>query len=368
MSETDFEGVHLLRCPDAIPNRLSLRDQALWADTVGAIWPWHGNWEPTPVSHDQEESLKDLNQLRDAGVFVPEYLDEVDLKFAAQGLKGVAPKEVLQTDDTSWAAACPGLLDSSESDTATTLVSDEEATRFLHCGKLPTQLEDKLVEEGLFERVDAGDAFHTNGLRARSTGLLPWLLTRAAESRASRGALDWTLAPSNPATVAQVARPKPRGKRETAIALGLPALPTVRDDVDVREIIDLRGESSFRSARTEYMQHLRAIQRQIAYELGPSGLSSADEAFIVEFSKRMMAEIQEASRPLWGKHTLRSLAAASIGVAMVMVDVASAITSPGVLTIAGAGLGAASMVAPVITRPHAPELVRMSRTLLISSP
>lgn len=364
---------NFLRCPDAIPNRVSIRDQALWGDSIGAIWP---DGEPTPLTTEQAESLKDIRVLRDAGVFVPLWLEDEDLEFAAKGLKDVAPPEVIDGDSSSWAATCGPLMASSASDTVTLQLTDDEVMRTLRHGKLTKNVESRLLAEGLVERVNPyegyigmpGDGF----LRAKSVHLVPWLLTKAAQSVCTRQPDHWTLTPSSPAAVGQIACPKRRSRKDLALALSLPALPAIRDDVPIEELISLRGKRQFQEARAEYLANLRQLEESLRNFQALACNDPSDTKLYEDFGAKMMDQVAAATRPLWKGNSLGGMVASGVGVAEVVVAGASAMASPGVLSAVAAGLGAskltASLVTAIVAKQRTPKFLRMSRSILAKPP
>ena len=364
---------NFLRCPDAIPNRVSIRDQALWGDSIGAIWP---DGEPTPLTQAQAESLEDIRVLKEAGVFTPLWLEEEDLEFAAKGLKDVVPPEVIDGDSSSWAATCGPLMAASVSDTVTPQLTEEEVIRTLHHGKLTKEVESRLLAEGLVERVDPYDGYvgmpGDGFLRAKSVHLLPWLLTKAAQSICTRQPNHWTLTPSSPEAVGQVACPKRRARKELALALSLPALPAIRDDVPIGELINLRNKRGFQDARTEYFANLRHIEESLREMQELACADPSDFRLYEAYGTKMMDQVASATRPLWSGNTLGGLIASGVGVAEVVVAGASAVASPSALATVAAGLGAskitASLVTAIVAKQKTPKFLRMSRSVLAKPP
>lgn len=366
---TQEASLNFLRCPDAIPNRVSIRDQALWGDSIGAIWP---DGEPTPLTREQDEALGDLLTLKDAGIFTPVWLEDADLEFAASGLKQVAPPEKIQGDGSTWASACGPLMAAASTDTATPLLPEDEAMRFLRHGKLTEKVELQLLAEGLVERIGPEDDFFHGHLRAKSVELIPWLLTKAAEARQAQEPDYWTLAPSNPQAVGQVACPKRRARQDLALALELPALPAVRDDVPIEELIELRADKNFQQARFDYVAHLGQVRDTLKELQEESVADPSNASLLKDFEGRLQEEVRAATRPLWQRSTLANSMAAGAGVAQVIVAGATAVISPSALAAISASLGAleiaGSFITPILARRNTPKFLRMSRSVLVRPP
>lgn len=60
--------LHFLRC---LPPTDWLRRSILWADDLAVIWPEN---EPTPFTDEEEQSRREIDWLREAGFFRPEYI------------------------------------------------------------------------------------------------------------------------------------------------------------------------------------------------------------------------------------------------------------------------------------------------------
>ncbi|CAB4954959.1 unannotated protein [freshwater metagenome] len=97
VGEKIFDGL-ALSYPNALPDRLWIRDRLLWADGVSAIWPTH---QPDRRTKAEELTLSELDLLREAGLFsesqVP-FADDAAVQAgleAALGLSGAEQRRFL---------------------------------------------------------------------------------------------------------------------------------------------------------------------------------------------------------------------------------------------------------------------------------
>jgi hypothetical protein len=350
--------VTFVRCPDAIPNRASLLNQVLWADRIVSIWP---DGEPTPRDVEQEKALADALTLRREDIFRPTFLEMEDMAFAADGLAAI-PKDVLVGRGNSWSEQNSAILHDSVIDTPDTLPDEDEASRFLYPNKLPEPIARKLTTAGLLELIEPDPDHPVRGYRADSAQLVPWLLTKAAQGICERAGEGWTLVPSNVRAVKVLSEPKARARKELALAMGLPTLPVLRDDVVLGEVLELRSSRGFLQARADYRGHLDALQETVRREC--RYLESGSPRALEEFQLAVGRELEAAREGVRGLPSKAEAFKHGSRLATFLLAAAGALLAPGLLPILTAAVVGADILIPILVRERSPEFLRMSTHLL----
>lgn len=272
----------LLYCPDAIPSSSWVRDQILWADSLAAFWPGE---EPTPVTQLQEQSLADIRVLRERGIFDSVNTWSLNLEDAASRLAAVPRDEA----NTNWGLTS-SLTVESGSDSGELYLDERDAQSFLHYGKFSDALRQRLEQSGVIAPAPSGTGLPPGHFEALPGGVSSLLMQAAASfTQVNRGYLA---VPGNPLATAQLAQPKSTSSPK-GTAFALPALPTVRRDIPIQELVELTAEPGFQRARQDYVDHLTELWR--ALQRTSPDLASG------QYLEQMAGELERASRPIWGR-------------------------------------------------------------------
>lgn len=349
------DGRCALRVPDAIPNLESLKNQLLWFDDVAAVWP---DGEPTPITASQEATMKIVEELRKDDIFQPIYLEYQDLEKGTKAALDEAKKR-LEIESTSplWPITQPSALDV---ESGSGRMSEDDARRYLHSGKVPPKLTKLLVDAGLLKKNEWGDGEISGGFLADSYQTIDDLISTAAAAFNERQPVRMTLVPSNPSAVAHLAAPK-RARRTVSAALKLPDLPAIRPDASIEQILELRSQRHYQDRRDEYLMTLEEIKKQWEH-CDPELFTEMDQA--AKFSEQLSLQIHQASKGL--KASLES-AKSVTGLSTLsgfLVTSAVAISAPSVLTVVQAGTAALGAV-PLILRSRPYPFLRMAKDVLV---
>lgn len=361
----------LLHAPAALPSTAWLRDQLVWADTFGAIWP---PGEPTPLTPGQQESLAAIqfiqNQVPEMELFKPVEFEEADLRAATSRVSRASTRDASLTQHqlptTTAGSVVDSLVRPSESDADSNWMSEADAIEYLHHGKFPPQTVDRLVKSGAL--VANGLAGYWSG----DPGVVADLVTHGAARVAARG--GWSLAADSASTAAGLARPASQRTRHVAMVRQLPALPAVRDDISISQLLDIRTDAKFERLRREYLDHLHRVEAassavitDLAHVEDPADLTHLITA---EFQARMDAELRKANTALAKRLATAGIITGAVTCVISVVSAIQATTGPlrnALVALASAGPDLADLATQcVYTYREVDPFLRTYRSVLTS--
>jgi hypothetical protein len=225
-----------------------------------------------------------------------------------------------------------------------------------------------LVKADLLQRTSRPDG--GVGYEEGSRGLVRWLLLSAAAEleHASSGAV--MPVPSSGQAVRALAEPTDDAEATRAVAIQMPRLPSVRPEVSIRQIVDLRATEKLERRRNDYVQEQRRLWEEITRRL--HGLPHAEQLAAMKFWEIQQGQCQSAFRSyrdFLGKGGIALAAASGTGaVGTAMTAVLTLNESPGALPLTASALSVVSgvfcTVIPLMVRRDAPRFLRSARTVL----
>lgn len=316
---------HIVRFPTAIPNAQWMADRMLWADQIGAIWPFG---EPTPMSGDEGDSMGSIELYREAGFFTECHVNLDNLSKEVPEALAMPPAAARE-----WLNSLPELDEGGA----------EEAFRnprdaFFYINKLGPEVSDMLLSTGI--AVPADETF----IRLKSSAAARTLINAiAAQSQPVDGRnLPITLDPARDSDLAKAAAPIPSGTTFTAAVVQLPVVAA--RITDARQIIEFRSNPRNERARADY---LNAVERYVSEQSWVESVEPHSDRAATIRRERIRQDLLSSTRALADTQRTAGLAGYAASAVSALVAVAQA--SEGSLAAASAAAGAAGLAASTVT-------------------
>jgi hypothetical protein len=325
--------MHFRSC---LPGTDWLRRSVLWADDLAAIWP---RSDPIPFGLAQQQSWREIDELRQARLFMPEYIFERD-DIAQATLKELRAIGAGEPVSESWRDGAPAVGRIPPRDETELRLNDP--SMYVHPEKLPQALTVKLLDRKLIKPVRSG-----HGYEFSSPTILDDLLDAGACAlyTLSGGRLLPDVA--EPAQARRIAAPRASPQGADAVVLAVNGATTPNMRTDFRHFIDFRLDARNERARRDYIDELVEVWGLCSD--GPPGHAAG------EVAKRMSADLEKARASYFDRVGLRNLIIGGLGLFAAVIPLAAGLTAPNVL-VALAGMGV--FASAVTVRNDAPRFVR----------
>jgi hypothetical protein len=338
--EQSRQGVTLLQFSRVIPSSAWLRASILWADNLAAVWPMR---EPTPLSHSQEQPLREVWSLLNAGFFERVYLNNL---FSPMTDADVA---TILDEAGSVGASRPYIKDWQDGGPATgpavsagNQVTEYDADTFLYPDKLPGPVIRELARRNLVRSLtDRG------GYTVASAEVLDQLLAVYATVLQERSGGRLLPDVEDPGQARNIAAPLNTGETRQALVLTVRGALIPDLHTDFQRFIDFRAVDKNDRARREYIDHLTGLWNLCAR----GGLEHARE----QVFGRVVADLGKARESYFKRVTGRALTAAALASFGVVLPLAVAHPT---VAVEGALAAIGASVVTVTVRNGAPRYIQ----------
>lgn len=322
-----------------MPASAWLRASILWADDLAAIWPADGR--PTPFSATQERSLEEMQLLRQADLFKPQFI--FDLPYSAPLARAIdaavlpdsAPRDEAWQDGGS--AVGPPISASTGP-----RPREDVHDRFIYQNKLPEWATDLLRSRHMLEPRPPGTGYVLASADAVDR-LLAAYATVLCETFGGRLVPDV----EEPAQARRIAAPSHAGGSRQAVVLTLRGAVTPDLQTDFRRFIDFRLDAGHERARRDYIEHLTALWDLFAR----GGEDHAAEQTIAQVTNDLR-KARDSYFKRVSKQTLIAQGLVSLGVVLPLL------AADPVAAVAAAAASVAGSVITVTVRNDAPKFIR----------
>lgn len=307
----------MLHAPSAFPTRLWLRDQLLWADTIGAIWP---TGEFPKLTPEQEASAEEITFIQEQApeVFEAVHLEEGDLDSASRQVLQRS-RRTTRKQTSPQQAAVERLYASSPSDAPSEWLTENDAESYVHNEKFPPKILNRLTTAGVLNPTENG-----LGYTCDEPGLVSQFIAAGATSAAER--LQWSVAVDSAKSAYDMLPPAATRTKHTAAVYNLPSLPAAREDISIEQLLDTRAKDSFVEQRRSYLDHLDLVRRETEARVGAfNNCESWQEVQAAlnaeqEFDRAVMAEFRRANQAWWKRLDKANLISAAVASAFTVVS------------------------------------------------
>jgi hypothetical protein len=332
------QRITLLQFRRVVPSSAWLRASILWADDLAAIWPMR---EPEPLDRAQEQPLREVRSLLNAGYFERKYLSELldpDENFAQMldDAGAIAPP----LRGNSWEDGSPGAGPTLDPPAQTR--HEYDAGTFIYPDKLSHDVIRELIRRRLINtRPDGG------GYTVANREVLDQLLAVYASVLQERSIGGLLPDVEEPDQARRIAAPNRAENTRQALVLAIRGAARPDLQTDFQRFIDFRESDKNERTRRDYIEQLVGLW-DLCARGGPE--HAREQVF-----GRVIADVVQARESYFKLVTLKALAVQALTVFGVILPLAAGQSAPAV---AGAVASVGASIATVSVRNNAPRYLR----------